>query len=80
MAKPVNNKSMMAFLFGQMEKLDKDEIDVTKAREQANLAKQVNNSMKYELDRAKTLIELKQHNNAYQDNIPLRNAESKGFD
>lgn len=78
--KPVNNKSMIAFLFGQMEKLDNKEIDVSTAKEQANLAKQVNNSLKYELDRTKTLIELKEHNNKYQDNIPLREAESKGFD
>lgn len=77
--KPVNNKSMIAFLFGQMEKLDSQEIDVTTAREHANLAKQINNSMKYELDRTKTLIELKQHNNLYQDNIILRDVESKGF-
>lgn len=80
MAKPVNNKSMIAFLFAQMEKLDEKEIDVATAKEQANLAKQINNGFKYELDRAKTLIELKQHNNLYQDNIPLREAESKGFD
>lgn len=80
MAKPVNNKSMIAFLFGQMEKLDNGQIDVSTAKEQANLAKQVNNGLRYELDRTKILIELKQHNNSYQDNIPLREAESKGFD
>lgn len=80
MAKPVNNKSMIAFLFGQMEKLDNEEIDTSTAKEQANLAKQINNGLRYELDRAKILIELKQHNNSYQDNIPLRGAESKGFD
>ena len=80
MAKPVNNKSMIAFLFGQMEKLDNKEIEVSVAKEQANLAKQVNNGLRYELDRAKILIELRQHNNAYQDNIPLRDAESIAFD
>jgi hypothetical protein len=77
--KPVNNKSMIAFLFDQMDKLDKDEIDVQKAREQANLSKQVNNAMKYELDRAKTKMELKKHNVIYKDDIDLREIESKNF-
>lgn len=75
--KPVNNKSMIVFLFNQMEKLDSKEIDVATAKEQANLAKQVNTTMKYELDRAKVLIQLREHNNAYQDNIGLRDIESK---
>ena len=44
--KPVNNKSMIAFLFDQMNKLDNGEIDVQKAREQANLSKQYLSSMK----------------------------------
>lgn len=77
--KPVNNKSMIAFLFDQMEKLDKDQIDVQKAREQGNLAKQVNNAMKYELDRAKTLMELAQHNAVFKDGVDLREIESKNF-
>lgn len=76
---PVNNKSMIAFLFNQMDKLDKDEIDVQKAREQANLSKQVNNAMKYELDRAKTKMELTKHNAIYKDGLDLRDIESKNF-
>jgi len=76
---PVNNKSMIAFLFGQMNKLDNDEIDVLKAREQGNLAKQVNNSMKYELDRAKTKMEITKHNAIYKDVLDLRDVESKNF-
>ena len=78
--KPVNNKSLIAFLFDQMDKLDKDEINVEKAREQGNLAKQVNNSMKYELDRAKVKMQLTQHNAIYKDGLDLREAESKNFD
>jgi len=77
--KPVNNKSMIAFLFDQMEKLDKNEIDVQKAREQANLSKQVNNAMKYELDRAKVKMELASHNAIYKDGLDLREIESKNF-
>ena len=44
--KPVNNKSMLAFLFDQMEKLNAKEISVDEAKAQANLAKQANNSLR----------------------------------
>lgn len=77
--KPVNNKSMISFLFNQMDRLDKGEIDVQTAREQANLSKQVNNAMKYELDRAKTKMELQKHNKVFKGDIHLRNIESKNF-
>jgi len=77
--KPVNNKSMIAFLFNQMDRLDKDEIDTQTAREQGNLAKQVNNAMKYELDRAKVKMDLTKHNAIYKDGINLREVESKNF-
>lgn len=77
---PVNNKSMIAFLFDQMNKLDKGKIDNQTAREQSNLAKQVNNSMKYELDRVRTLMELTKHNAIYKDGVNLREIESKNFD
>lgn len=76
---PVNNKSMVAFLFSQMEKLDSGEIDVQKAREQANLSKQVNNAMKYELDRARIQMELTKHNAVFKDGVKLREIESKNF-
>lgn len=77
---PVNNKSMIAFIFDQMRKLDEGTTDIQTAREQANLAKQVNNSMKYELDRAKTLMELAKHNSIYKDGLNLRNIESKNYE
>ena len=77
--KPVNNKSMIAFLFEQMDKLDKGEIDNQTAREQANLSKQINNAMKYELDRVKVKMELSKHNNLYKENIEIREIESKNF-
>lgn len=78
--KPVNNKSMVAFLFSQMERLDKGEIDCQQAREQANLAKQVNNAMKYEIDRSKVQMELTKHNAIYKDGAKLREIESLNFD
>lgn len=78
--KPVNNKSLIHFLFDQMDKLDNDIIDVSKAKAQADLAKQVNNSLKYELDRAKVKIEISQHNATFKDSIELREAETKILD
>jgi hypothetical protein len=77
---PVNNKSMLAFIFGQMDKLDRNEIDVQTAAQQANLAKQANNALRYELDRSKVLMELAKHNAIYKDGLDLRNVESKTFD
>lgn len=78
--KPVNNKSLLAFIFDQMEKLDTDQIDVEKAKAQANFAKQANNALRYELDLVKTKVHLKQHNVQFNDNIEFRNAESKNFE
>ena len=77
---PVNNKSMLAFIFLQMEKLDNNEIDVQTASAQANLAKQANNALIYELKRADIQMKLTQHNAVYKDGLKLREAESKNFD
>lgn len=56
--KPANNKSLIHFLFDQMGKLDDKKISVDEARAMAGIAKQVNVSFKYELERAKLLKEL----------------------
>lgn len=77
---PVNNKSMLSFIFSQMEKLDKNEIDVQQASAQANLAKQANNALMYELKRADIQMKLTQHNAIYKDGLKLREAESKNFE
>jgi len=77
---PVNNKSLIAFLFDQMNKLDENQITVEDAKAQANLAKQVNNAMKYELDLVKTKMELTEFNKTNTEKIELRNVESKNFD
>ena len=78
--KPVNSKSLFSFVCEQMELLNNDVITVEKAKAQSNLAKQANNLLKYELDRAKTLIEIKTPNVDYSDNIELREIESKNFE
>ncbi len=78
--KPVNNKSVIAFLFDQMEKLDTDVITVEQAKAQANLAKQVNNAMRYELDLVNTKMKVTEFNKVNDTMIELRNAESKNFE
>lgn len=77
---PVNSKSLLHFIFDQMSKLDKKEITIEDAKAQANLAKQANNILKYELDRANTLIKLKTFNNENNESLELRNIESKLFE
>ncbi len=76
----VNNKSLLGFIYDQMEKLDNGTSTVDEAKAQANLAKQANNMMRYELDLAKTKMDIKEHNSKYQDNVELRNIESKNFE
>lgn len=78
--KPVNTKSMLAFLYGQMEKLDNGEIDVAKATAQANLAKQANNILNYELKRAEVSMKLSDFNEGKAEKLQLRQVESKAFD
>lgn len=78
--KPVNNKSLLHFLFDQMEKLDNGVIDINQANTQANLVKQANNLMRYELDKVKVLIQLGEYNATSQKQIELRDVEIKNFD
>jgi tRNA-binding EMAP/Myf-like protein len=78
---PVNSKSLFAFICGQMDKLDKKEITVQEAQGQASLAKQANNILNYELDRAKVQMQLALHNsNLNLTKAELREVESKAFD
>ena len=77
---PTNNKSLLHFLFDQMEKLDQKAITVDEAKAQAAVAKQGNNCMKYELDRSRLLLDIDQHRRLTGDSIPFRNVEGKNFD
>jgi hypothetical protein len=63
-----------------MEKLDTNEISVDQAKAQANLAKQANNSLKYELDRVATQMRVEAHNREFNSSLVLREAESKNFE
>lgn len=78
--KPVNNKSVLHFLYEQMEKLDRREISVDEAKAQAQIAKQVNNCMKYEIDRSRLMMDLDNHRRQTGDPIEFRNVEGKNFD
>lgn len=71
---PVNTKSLLHFIFNQMSKLDNKEVTVQEAQAQANLAKQANNLLTYELKRADLLLKLE------GSTIKLREIESKAFE
>jgi hypothetical protein len=77
---PVNNKSLLHFVFGQMTKLDKKEIDIDTAKAQASLAKQANNALIYEIKRADIQMRLTEHNAIYKDGLQLRECEGKNFE
>jgi hypothetical protein len=49
------SKGIFEFLCIQMEKLDKKQISVEHLKAQAGSVKQLNNLLKYELDRAKAI-------------------------
>ena len=76
---PVNNKSLLAFIFGQMAKLDKGEIKVEDANVQSKLIQTAINVVKLEHDRARIKMELTKHNAIYKDGTNLREIESKPF-
>lgn len=77
---PVNNKSLVAFLFGQMEKLDKGEIKETELVAQSKAAAQIKGLLDYELRRVQVAMELSKHNAVFKDGTQLREIESKPFD
>lgn len=70
---PVNTKSMFSMLCVYMEKLDNDEIDVSKAAAMSKLIGQANNLLTYELKRA-ALMTNENFKNEH------RHLESKNFD
>jgi hypothetical protein len=77
---PVNTKSLLSFVFSQMEKLDNKEIDVDTANAQSKLVQQANNIIRSEHERSRVKMELEKHNSEYKGFINLRNVESKNFD
>lgn len=78
---PVNTKSLLSFIFNQMERLNSGEIDWQTANAQAKLASQASNLLNYELKRTIVEIRLKEIGGGIQATAPrLREIESKGFD
>lgn len=78
--KPVNTKSLLAFVFDQMEKLDSKTIDVDTANAQSKLIQQANNLIRSEHERIRVKMELEKHNSEYKSNLELREIESKNFE
>lgn len=78
--KPVNNKSLLSFVFGQMEKLDEKLISVEEANAQANLTKQATSILRYELERAKVQIQLDVHDKNFSKMRSIREVESINFE
>lgn len=76
--KPVNAKSLLCFVFDQMEKLDNGTITNETAIAQAKLASQANNLLNYELKR--TIVELRLKEIGSDIQPQLREIESKCFD
>lgn len=78
---PVNTKSLLAFIFNQMERLNNGEIDANTACAQAKLASQASNLLNYELKRTIVQMRLREINGGISKTEPrLREIESKGFD
>lgn len=73
--KPTNNKSLLHFLFNTMDKLEKKEIDVDTAKAQANLAKQANNALRYELERTTLQLKINEASGIIDKNLKLREIE-----
>lgn len=78
--KPVNSKSLLAFVFDQMEKLDSKEIDTAQAGAQSKLIQQANNIIKNEIDRTRVKIQLERHNKEFGSSLVMREIESKNFE
>lgn len=75
---PVNTKSLLAFVFNEMQKLASKETSPNEAMAQAKLASQACNILNYELKRTIVQTRLAQIGEATE--IKLREIESKSFD
>lgn len=75
---PVNTKSLLAFIFRQMERLSAGDIDAQTAQAQAKLASQASNVLNYELKRTIVQMRMKQIGAGIDaQDITLREIESK---
>ena len=75
--RPVNTKSLLAFIFNQMERLNAGEITANEAMAQAKLASQASNVLNYELKRTIVQMRMQQIGTGIDaTDIKLRNIES----
>ena len=78
--KPVNYKSLLHFIFEQMEKLNNEEIDIHKAKAQSSFAKDAVRIQEYELKKTQMDIKVREFNLKYGSDVKIRNIEIKDFD
>lgn len=63
-----------------MEQLNEGKTDIQTATAINNLARTVHSGMRYENERANTLIKVDMHNRTFGTNIEIRNVEGKNFE
>jgi len=78
--KPTNAKSLFHFMCDQMEKLNDKQVDTEVVKQQVAITKQLTSMMRYELQRAKTQMEIRDFNLRTGAHIELRELEGKPFD
>lgn len=77
---PVNTKSLLAFIFTEMERLANKETTPQEAMAQAKLASQASNLLNYELKRTIVQMRMQQIGAGIEaQEITLREIESKPF-
>ena len=76
----MNTKSLFAHICEQMDKLSKNEITCDEAKTQTNLVKEAHKLLKYELERANTIVAVREFNLKTGATVELRQIEPKGFD
>ena len=77
--KPVNRKSLLHFVFEQMDKLDRNEIDSNRVKDVCNLTQKAINIYKTENDIANTNIKVRDFNLKHGSNAELKNLDAKDF-
>lgn len=75
---PVNNKSFIAHMYSQLERVANGDMDAKAGSTYASIASQINKAFDYELKRAAVQIRL--YEIGQLSEVKLRNIESKGFD
>lgn len=78
--KPVNNKSLLHFIFETMEKVNNKEITMKEADTIANLASKAISIQRFENEMALTEIKVREFNVKFGSNLEIRKLDAKSFD